>query len=569
MRKKVIEFVDFSFQYESQSEATLKNINLSIYEGEKILIVGASGSGKSTLVHCLNGLIPHLYKGKMTGSAKIGGKDLESQSLHELSFQTGTVLQDTDGQFIGLTVGEDIAFALENDEVSQEVMLPEVEKWAEKVEISTHLTHKPQELSGGQKQRVSMAGVLISESPILLFDEPLANLDPHAGKETIELIDELHKQTNTTVIIVEHRLEDVLHRNVDRIIVVNEGEIVSDTSPDELLKSETLMTYGIREPLYVTAMKYAEIDVKNVENLADLRYLKGKEIKQKLENWQGKHPNLVTKEASEELLSLERVNYRYQNSQKKVLNDISFQIQKGERISIVGKNGSGKSTLSKVICGFLQANGTFLWQKKEIREHSIKERAEKIGYVMQNPNQMISKTMIFDEVALGLKLRGVEEEEIKERVEKTLKVCGLYSFRNWPISALSYGQKKRVTIAAILVLEPEMIILDEPTAGQDFRNYSEMMNFLDELNAQGKTIVMITHDMHLMLEYSDRTFAMLDGEILADKLPSEVLTDEQLVKKANLKETSLFTLAKTFELEKPELFVQKFIAYDRVVRENE
>ncbi|MFD2306476.1 ABC transporter ATP-binding protein [Enterococcus termitis] len=567
MKKPLITFDHFSFQYHSQAEPTLHNIDLTIYEGEKILILGPSGSGKSTFAQCINGLIPYSYEGEITGQVKIGEKDLTKTSLFDLSFEVGTVLQDTDGQFIGLTVGEDVAFALENDAVAQETMKQEVKKWTEVVEISDFLHHRPQDLSGGQKQRVSMAGVLINEAPILLFDEPLANLDPKAGKETIALIDELHQRVQTTIVIIEHRLEDVLYRSVDRVIVFDEGRIVADLPADELLKTNILIEKGIREPLYVTAMKYAGVDLAQVECLSDSEKIQAPRLKEQMENWMQEQSQEPKQRETEPLLALENVTYQYQKNGRYVLNDVSVTLNKGEMLSIVGKNGAGKSTLSKAVCGFITPQaGKMTWQGKDFTQLSIKERADKIGFVMQNPNQMISKKMVFEEVALGLTLKGLPEDKINQQVEKVLKICGLHSFRKWPISALSFGQKKRVTIASILVLEPEMIILDEPTAGQDFKHYTEMMGFLKELNNLGVTIAMITHDMHLMLEYTERTLVLSEGKILADTTPINVLTNVQLVEQASLKETSLFTFAKQIGLSDPFLFTKNFMAYDQEVR---
>lgn len=568
MKKPIITFNNFSFQYHSQSEPTLKGIQLTIYEGEKVLIVGPSGSGKSTLAQCINGLIPNIYEGEIQGTATVAGKNIQETSLFDLSFDVGTVLQDTDGQFIGLTVAEDIAFALENDAVEQAEMKKAVHKWSEIVELNQLLQHRPQDLSGGQKQRVSMAGVLINQSKILLFDEPLANLDPRAGQETMTLIDTIQQETKATVLIIEHRLEDVLCESVDRIIVMNEGAIISDTTPDELLRQDTLTQQGIREPLYVTAMKYAGIDLTQVSHLDKLAEVSGEMVLPKMTQW-SVQPSSVSASAVKgaELLRLEQVSYQYDRHGEKVLDDFSVTIHHGEMISIVGKNGAGKSTLSKIICGFITPqSGKILWEGQDFSNYSIKERADKIGYVMQNPNQMISKKMIFEEVALGLVLRDVPQAEIEERVTNILHICGLYPFRNWPISALSFGQKKRVTIASILVLEPELLILDEPTAGQDFKHYTEMMTFLEELNRLGVTILMITHDMHLMLEYTTRALVVCDGRLLADATPVAVLTDEKLIQAASLKETSLFTFAKALGLENPLLFTEKFVAYDREVR---
>ena len=241
-------------------------------------------------------------------------------------------------------------------------------------------------------------------------------------------------------------------------------------------------------------------------------------------------------------------------------------VKKGELIAIVGTNGAGKSTFSKVVCGFEhQQEGTLRFNGRDLMELSIKERADHIGYVMQNPNQMISKTLIFDEVALGLRTRGVPEEEVTRRVEETLKICGLWPFRKWPVSALSFGQKKRVTIASILVLEPEMIILDEPTAGQDYRHYTDIMAFLEELNGRGITVVMITHDMHLMLEYARRAVVFSQGRVIADDSSASILTNPDVISRANLKETSLYELALRCGIGDARAFVQRFIDYEREV----
>jgi len=570
MTEAIIDFEDFSFRYESQAEPTLKHINLKIYPGEKVCICGPSGSGKSTFLQCLNGLIPNQYEGKISGFAKVAGKDITQTSLVELSFETGTVLQDTDSQFIGLTVAEDIAFALENDGVAKDEMKNKVARWAKRVNLASHLNYRPQDLSGGQKQRVSLAGVLIDESPLLLFDEPLANLDPASGQATIDLIDELHQQEDVTVLIVEHRLEEVLTKPIDRVIVFNEGQIIADMSPAELLRSDILVKSGIREPLYVTALKYAGVDlaeVKGLESMANLTLTA--EQAQKLAMWQEQHPVVEASDESKPLLELKNLTYQYNPQNPPALKGISTQIKQGEVLAIVGKNGAGKSTLFKALCGFITPKGQISWQGIDLSQESIKERADKIGYVMQSPNQMISKTMIFDEVALGLRLRHIDEAEVKTRVEEALKVCGLYEFRNWPVAALSFGQKKRVSIASILVLKPQMLILDEPTAGQDYHNYTEIMNFITKLNQAGQTIVMITHDMHLMLEYAKRALVFSEGELLADLSPAQLLTNEKLITKAALRKTSLYELAKLARLADPTDFVASFINYEEGMRKDE
>ena len=566
MKRPVIEFKDFSFQYRAQAKPTLNNINLTIYEGEKVLIVGPSGSGKSTLSNCINGLVPFSYEGKITGSLKINGQETKDMSIAKLSNMVGTVLQDPDSQFIGLTVGEDIAFKLENDCIPQDKMKETVDVVSKIVGIDTHLESAPHRLSGGQKQRVTLAGVMVDDVDILLFDEPLASLDPATGKNAIELIEQIKEKTNKTILIIEHRLEDVLHCNVDRIIVVDRGIIKADITPNELLASNILEETGIREPLYITALKYAGYEITPEIMPEHIDTVKVDSYEEKLKSWADNVKDEVLTTYDNPILELQDVKFSY-NEKKEILHGLSFKINKGEMVSIVGKNGAGKSTISKLICGFYKPTaGKILFAGKDIKDESIKERAEKIGMVMQNPNQMISKTMIFDEVALGLKVRGVSEEEIKERVYETLKVCGLYEFRNWPISALSYGQKKRVTIASILVLNPEVIILDEPTAGQDFKHYTEIMEFLKEINNKGVTIIMITHDMHLMLEYTNRAIALADGLKIADNTAANILTDSKVIEAANLKETSVYELAVKAKLENPRDFVKRFIEFDRSVR---
>lgn len=562
----IIEFKDYSFKYRSQVEPTLLDINLSIYPGEKVLIVGPSGSGKSTLAHCINGLVPFSFTGESTGSLKVEGQDPNELGLFGLSKLVGTVLQDTDGQFIGLTVAEDIAFSMENDCIAQDEMLERVDRVAETVDITDFLDHAPNELSGGQKQRVSMAGVIVDDVDILLFDEPLANLDPATGKRAIDLIDRIHKKNNTTILIIEHRLEDALYRDVDRIIVVGEGRIVADLRPDALLSGSVLKEQGIREPLYITALKYAGCQIDEADLPQHIESMNLAPYEDNVRNWFGKVKLNKKAPDGEPMLTIRDLSFAYTQGQP-VLSHIDFSISRGEMVALVGKNGAGKSTLASLICGFMQPDeGAIYLNGEDLSGYSIKERGEKIGLVMQSPNQMISKPMIYDEVALGLRVRGVAEDEIKERVFETLKICGLYPYRNWPVSALSFGQKKRVTIASILVMNPEVLILDEPTAGQDYRHYTEIMEFLRRIHENlGITIIMITHDMHLMLEYTDRAIVIADGKMLADDTPAHILTNEEISDRAYLKKTSLYDLALRCGITDPTAFVECFIQYEREV----
>ncbi len=565
MKKAIVEFKDFSFKYKTQTETTLKNINLTLYQGEKVLILGSSGSGKSTLANCINGLIPFSYDGEITGSLKVAGIETKNASIFELSSHVGTVQQDTDAQFVGLSVGEDIAFSLENRSVARGVMLEKVDYAATLVGMEDFLVQPPFHLSGGQKQKVALAGILHDEEEILLFDEPLAALDPAMGMAAVDLIDQIYREKEKTVLIIEHRLEDVLYRHVDRIILIDEGQIQMDATPDELLRSGLLKEHGIREPLYISALKNAGIHFSEAEHLDNIEELDIAKYKQAILDDMKAVKSYQAPPKDELLLHVSHVDFSY--GERKVLDDVSFDVHRGEKIAIVGKNGAGKSTMAKMLCGIIRPQkGEISMGGTNCMKLSIKEIGTKIGYVMQNPNQMIVKDIIADEVRLALTLNGFTQEEIDKRVSNTLKMCNLYSMRNWPVSVLSYGQRKRVTIAAILALQPEIIILDEPTAGQDYHRYTEIMSFLEELNrSYNITILFITHDMHLAIEYTDRAIVFADSKCIADDYVFKVLSNSKIIEQANLKQTSLVTLARQAGIE-PEAFIRHFIETEREER---
>ena len=560
----LIKFENFTFKYKSQQEPTLKNINFKARKGEKIVIIGPSGSGKSTMAKAINSQIPNTFVGDIKGKVTILDKDIENSSIFDISLLVGSVLQDTDGQFVGLTVLEDIAFSLENDNVCQEKMIEIVKMWANNLSIVSLLDHKPNEISGGQKQRVSLAGVLVSETPILLLDEPLANLDPASGLDTMRLVDELNKKYNYTVIVIEHRLEEALNLKPDRILVVDEGEILKDDSPSAILKSDVLDKIGVRKPLYINALEYAAIDLSRIQNLGSFDNITlSKNDKDMLKSWADKINIIDSSYKKEAILKVKDLSFAY-DGYNPVLKDVNFTVNKGDVLSIVGQNGAGKSTLAKLLCGFLRpSRGQILLNDTDTKNLSIKQIAEKIGYVLQNPNAMISKTNVSEEVGFGLKLRGASKEEIDFKTEKVLKICGLFPFRNWPISALSYGQKRRVSIASILILNPEILILDEPTSGQDYRHYTEIMEFIHKLNKDyNLTILMISHDMHLIQEYTQRSLVFAETGLLADTSPKTLFSDVDLLEKASLAETSLSKLARAIDYD-PEEFIEKFISYER------
>lgn len=565
-----IEFSNFSFRYESLDKPTLKNINLRIEKGEKIVIIGPSGSGKSTLGQCLNGLIPHAIKGETSGKLTINGQDTAPFDMHQFTEQVGTVLQDTDSQFVGLSIGEDIAFALENQLMSNIDMYPLVKATAKMVDLEQMLDRSPHDLSGGQKQRVSLAGILVDDVDILLFDEPLAALDPKTGKKTIEIIDELHRETGKTIIIIEHRLEDVLHRSVDRIILMESGEIIADTTPGEILASPLLEEYGIREPLYLSALKEAGCAIEGDAKPSSLNTLPLAQYQTAVSTWFEASKATNVEKQAETLLAVRNLTYSY-DGEKNALEDVSFDVKRGEFVSVLGKNGSGKSTITKLVMGVIEPDqGSMILNGQDLNELTIFERSQKVGVVMQNPNHMISHHMIFDEVAFGLRNRGVEEKQVEAKVLEALELCGLSKYRHWPIEALSYGQKKRVTIASILALEPELLILDEPTAGQDYRNYTSMLSFIEKLNRElGITVMIISHDMHLVLEYTTRSIVIADSKLIADAPMTEVFSSPALLDQANLATTSLYELATELGIENTNDFMQHFIDVEKARREGD
>lgn len=609
-QEPLIELSGYCFTYRAQTEPTLREIDLVIRRGEKVAIVGPSGCGKSTLVSAINGLVPHRYAGSSTGSIRVGGQDPAQVPLVETARRVGTVLQDSDSQFVGLTVAEDIAFSLENQQVPHAQMPQRVRAAARAAGIEGRLADSPHELSGGQKQRVAIAGVLVDDVEVLLFDEPLANLDPASGRAAVELIDELHAEHGKTVVIVEHRIEDVLHRGVDRIVLMDAGRIVIDADPDAVLASGLLEAHGVRPPLHVVALGLAGVPVRAEQRPRDVGTMRLDPAQvEAMRAWaeaeaetaseptsavspsapvgladrpapdrpapDGPAPDRpapapVPVRVSGPALELEDVACELRSSptrSARILDSISARVGRGEMVGVLGSNGAGKSTLARVICGFESASGGAVRiGGADAAGWSLAERGRRVGFVLQEPGQMLSRPLISEEIALGLRARGLGQEEITQRTARVLEVCGLRPFRSWPVSALSHGQKKRVSIACVLALEPDVLILDEPTAGQDFAHYSEIMDFLERVNALGTTVLLITHDMHLALEHTRRVLVMSGGRLIADDDPAAVLTDPQLAARADLVTTGLFTLAQRCGIADPRALVRRFVAVDRAAR---
>ncbi|MFC5650072.1 DUF3744 domain-containing protein [Paenibacillus solisilvae] len=571
--KPIISIQDVTYTYPRVKHPTIRQINLDIYPGEKILIAGPSGSGKSTLARCINGLIPHSYKGELQGAVMIDGKPITEMPIVEISEKVGTILQDPEGQFIGLSVAEDVAFGLENREVPQREMEVQVKAALERVGMVQYMDGSPQELSGGEKQKVALAGILTIDPEVLLLDEPLANLDPVSGLQMMELMERIHKQAGKTVIIVEHRIEDVIAYGVDRIVLMVDGAIVADLPAAQMLSSGLLKEAGIRHPLYLEALHQVgcsytaddlplRVDEVDVEETAPIvsRWLSNGENEASIEAASGHDRNT---DETLPIISFHGVHFGYE-PHVQVLSEVSFAIQPGERVALLGHNGAGKSTLSQLMLGMYQpTKGSIAINGKNASGMNIAERGRQIGYVMQNPNHMLSQDTVLAEILLGPKHSGFSQEEIGRSVDHALAICDLAGYRNWPISALSHGQKKRLTIASVLAMNPKLLLLDEPTAGQDYRHYREMMAFIDGLSKQGIALVMVTHDMHLAMEYTDRALVLSKGRIVADTSTMALLANEDRLTGSQLRPSSLYELGKRLALKQPDRLIRRYIAEER------
>lgn len=565
MKQPLVSFRDFSFTYSDQTEPVLNEVTVTIYEGEKILIVGPSGSGKSTFARCLTGALPNKEHADYSGQIVIEGNG-----------EKGTVVNFLPNE-LSLSM-EESAQVLREKSMQPRVQRSEqpFRSYIEQKKLASvrwfaskypSLIENLDKLTDNQIENMMAAGQFISDKPLLVFDEPLANLDPASGDLAMEFIDELHKQTNTTIVIIEHRLEDALARPIDRLILFSEGRIIADGAPSDILKTDVLSEIGIREPLYVTAMRYAGVNLDNIQYLDDVHRVNGPHLREEMESWVSYLPQFRYPEYKEDLLRIEHLSFRFPWNSRDIVNDVTLQIRKGEMLSLIGANGSGKTTLARLISGQEKVqSGKIFWKGTDITDFDQEQMADLIGYVPQSPLASISRETIHEEISYRLEERGYPLEEIQKRLREVIHVCGLQYIYELPMAALSYGQLRRVAIASVLVLGPEMIIVDEPAAGQDFRHYTEIMSFLQNIHRQGVTVLLVTHDMQLMLEYTRRALVMKEGEILADTSSVFVLVNPALLEASSLKETSLYTFARHIGMQDPYAFTEKFINYDRVAR---
>ncbi|CAK8053997.1 ABC transporter ATP-binding protein [Eupransor demetentiae] len=524
---------NLTFRYHAQQEATLRELSFEIPTGSRTLIAGASGSGKSTLAALINGLLQAGADGELSGDIYLKGKNITTSSLFERSKQLGTILQNPDQQFVGLTAAEDIAFALENDNLAQVDLKQRVQTWAKRLQIEDLLELSPQVLSGGQKQRVALAGVLAEEDPVLLLDEPLAALDPLSAQELLALLDELQAKYGLTIIIIEHRLEEVLSHRLDQVLILDDGDLVYDGDAKELLRQGDLKEWGLAEPAYLSYWKESGLGDETIAALLDGAVFQNENNlpapKVELEN-----------SSSNDLLKVDRISQHF--GQREVLKDISFTIKQGELLALVGGNGSGKSTLAKLLAGYLPVQaGQIDLSGKNITGLSLAKRGPLIGYVHQNPELSLLESTVWQELALSLSWEQISDDEVESRIEKYLRAANLWAYRHWPISALSFGQKKRLAIVSQAVLNSKILILDEPTAGQDAHHIDLLWHLIRELQESGTTIIMISHDVNLIYHHVGRLLVLQQGKLVADTTPSALFANQDLRQAARLVEPSDYT----------------------------
>ncbi len=534
----MINLKELEVKYQKLNNPTLKSINLQISNGQKVLILGPSGSGKSTLGKVLNGLIPNSINGQISGQNTIDNLHFGEASIFELSTKIGTIMQDQDSQFVGLNVAEDIAFYLENLAIPVDLMHKKVDSVIDILEVNDIKDTDPSRLSGGEKQKVSLAGVLVNDVDTLLLDEPLANLDPKSSIEVMELIKKINKDLSKTIIMIEHRLEDALIADFDVVVVIEDGQIIFNDTPNELLKSDILKQVGVRKPLYLEALDKLQFDYQTIANVLDYNSFDLSNLKFDIQRTQ------TCVASSSRLLEVNSLNFSY--GDHLVLQDVNFSVGKGEIVSLLGANGTGKSTLCDTIIGINKDyDGTITIDSASIDNMSITERSHLIGYVMQNPNHYITETLVGDEVAFTLRDSNLSNAQINEKVDLALSACRLTKFKKWPINMLSYGQRRRVTIAAALVRMPKMIILDEPTAGQDYDTFKSIMDTVSTLRNQFDiSILVITHNMQIAYEYSDRALVLGKGKIQYDGQIDKLYENHELLDANNLRTTSIQEFAR-------------------------
>jgi len=503
---------NLSFRYRSRTDFAIHNINLTVDEPQIVLIAGASGCGKTTLARCINGLIPRSYKGELSGKIYLQGQDIAGLPLARISQLVGTVLQDPERQILGSIVMNEVAFGLENLGLSRDEIRRRVDEALERLKIAHLRDRQTHYLSGGEKQKVALAGVLAMKPSILLLDEPLASLDPASAQEALEVIRGLADE-GMTVLMVEHRVEDVLRVRPERVLFMKEGEIQYDGDPQHLVERVDYREVKLPAPMIM------ELAIKDPPP-PPLNILPG------------------VNGGSVPLVEFKDVVFGYESGPE-VLHGINLQSRRGEVMAVLGPNGAGKTTLVKHAIGLLKPKrGQVLINGRDTHQLSVAEIASTLGYVFQSPSHMLFAPTVYDELAFGPTNLKHPEEEIRKEVSQAIEIVNLQGYEKTPPLSMSFGQQKRVSIAAILAMRSRILVMDEPTAGQDYKNYMNFMNSI--LGMPGfEAILFITHDLDMAVIYANRVLLVNDGQVVADGKPAEVLSDLERLRQCRLLPTSL------------------------------
>jgi energy-coupling factor transport system ATP-binding protein len=511
--EKPLEIENLKFRYRIREEYAFKDINLSFEAGKVTLIAGSSGCGKTTLIRCINGLIPRSYKGEFFGKIYLHGKEISNMKLAQISEIVGTVLQDPERQILGTKVLNEVAFGLENLHYSRSEILERVEDALNLLNITQLKDRDTFNLSGGEKQKIALAGVLAMRPSILLLDEPLASLDPASAEEALQTFRTLADR-GMTILLVEHRVEDVLKIHPERVLFFSEGEVRYDGSAQALNASVDYREVKLPAPIIIDQVR---------QNPIQSRMTFPQPIKRKLDT---------------PLVEFHNVSFYYQEGIE-VLHNVTFNIYAGDRIAVLGPNGAGKTTLIKHSIGLLKPkSGQVIVQGKDTKDLSVAEIAKTLGYVFQSPSHMLFAPTVEEELSFGPRNLGHAEETIGKEVNEALEIVNLPGLQESPPLALSFGQQKRVSIASVLAMRSKILIMDEPSAGQDYRNYIEFMDSIINL-PNFESILFITHDIDLAVIYANRVLIVNEGELKNDGTPMEVLKDFQYLRKNRLVPTSL------------------------------
>ena len=526
----MISIKNLTYYYPNSNIPAIDNINLEIEEGEFILLLGPSGCGKSTLIQCINGIVPKVTGGEIQGNIFVNGKNVIENKIYQLASDVGIVFQNPDTQLFGLTVEEDVAFGPENLGIERDEIKTRVEKSLQIVNIEKLKKRFTFTLSGGEKQRTAIAGNIVMQPKILILDEPTSDLDPAGTKQVLETVKQLNKEMEITIILVEHKLDEVIEL-ADRTIVMDKGKIILDGKTFDIFAQnyDTLKKIGVYPPQLIQLSKILKVKPSYDEILSNL-LSNLKQIKGQFIDFSDNTVSTI----KTPYVKFEDVFYEYRDGTES-LKGINLSIERGDFIALIGSNGSGKTTLLSCLIGLLKpTNGKILINGQDIIDFDVPELAQMVGYLFQNPDYQLFTDTVYNEVAFGLKNRQIVPKDINQKISKALEFMELLDYRERHPHSLSRGQRQRLAVASILAMEPNIIILDEPTTGQDRGHINKFLYMMEELKATGKTIILITHDMKIVTEFANRTIVMHNGKIILDGKTRDVFSKLNILEKSSI-----------------------------------